>query len=45
MRSKRGRNFHFALTSSIPVFFGYVILGLGYGLYMHNLGSRFGTQL
>ena len=30
-----------ALTTSSPVFFGYVILGLGYGLYMHNLGFSF----
>lgn len=41
MNSKRGRNFRLALTRSSPVFFGYVILGLGYGLYMHNLGFSF----
>lgn len=35
------QDFHFALTTSVPVFFGYVILGLGYGLYMHNLGFSF----
>lgn len=39
--NKRWRNFRLALTTSSPVFFGYVILGLGYGLYMHNLGFSF----
>lgn len=34
-------NFHFAFVTSIPVLFGYVILGIGYGLYMHNLGFSF----
>lgn len=34
-------DFRYALTTSSPVFFGYVILGLGYGLYMHNLGFSF----
>lgn len=33
--------FRYALTTSLPVFFGYVILGIGYGLYMHNLGFSF----
>lgn len=33
--------FHFAFRQSIPVLFGYVTLGLGYGLYMHNLGFSF----
>ena len=33
--------FRFALQRSIPVLFGYVTLGLGYGLYMHNLGFSF----
>lgn len=41
MKNKCGRNFRLALTTSSPVFFGYVILGLGYGLYMHNLGFSF----
>ncbi|HJA73743.1 MAG TPA: AzlC family ABC transporter permease [Candidatus Limosilactobacillus faecipullorum] len=27
-----------AFRASVPVMFGYLILGLGYGLYMHNLG-------
>ncbi|MCR5525712.1 MAG: AzlC family ABC transporter permease [Lactobacillus sp.] len=33
--------FRFALEKSMPVLFGYVTLGLGYGLYMHNLGFSF----
>ena len=33
--------FRFALRKSMPVLFGYVTLGLGYGLYMHNLGFSF----
>lgn len=33
--------FRFALGKSMPVLFGYVTLGLGYGLYMHNLGFSF----
>lgn len=33
--------FHFALGKSMPVLLGYVTLGLGYGLYMHNLGFSF----
>lgn len=36
-----GSDFKFALRQSIPVLFGYVTLGLGYGLYMHNLGFSF----
>lgn len=34
-------NFHFAFITSMPVLFGYLILGIGYGLYMHNLGFSF----
>lgn len=30
--------FNVAWHASLPVLFGYLILGLGYGLYMHNLG-------
>ncbi len=41
MKNKNWGNFRFALTASSPVFLGYVILGLGYGLYMHNLGFSF----
>lgn len=41
MKNKHWENFRLALTTSSPVFFGYVILGLGYGLYMHNLGFSF----
>lgn len=33
--------FRFALGKSMPVLLGYVTLGLGYGLYMHNLGFSF----
>lgn len=33
--------FRFSLGKSMPVLFGYVTLGLGYGLYMHNLGFSF----
>lgn len=33
--------FRFALGKSMPVLLGYVTLGLGYGLYMHNLGVSF----
>ena len=33
--------FRFALGKLMPVLFGYVTLGLGYGLYMHNLGFSF----
>lgn len=33
--------FRFAFRQSIPVLFGYIALGLGYGLYMHNLGFSF----
>ena len=33
--------FRFALGKSMPVLFGYVTLGLWYGLYMHNLGFSF----
>ena len=33
--------FCFALGMSMPVLLGYVTLGLGYGLYMHNLGFSF----
>lgn len=42
MKNERQQNnFRFALQTSSPVFFGYVILGIGYGLYMHNLGFSF----
>lgn len=34
-------NFTFAFRQSIPILFGYVMLGFGYGLYMHNLGLAF----
>ena len=40
MKNKIG-NLRFAFVTSIPVLFGYVILGIGYGLYMHNLGFTF----
>ncbi|MEY8441507.1 AzlC family ABC transporter permease [Lactobacillaceae bacterium 24-114] len=40
MAMTRG-DFKFALRQSIPVLFGYVTLGIGYGLYMHNLGFSF----
>lgn len=40
MKTMQGE-FRFALQQSIPVLFGYVTLGLGYGLYMHNLGFSF----
>lgn len=33
--------FRFALGKSMPVLLGYVTLGLGYGLYMYNLGFSF----
>ena len=33
--------FRFALGKSMPVLLGYVTLGLGYGLYMHNLRFSF----
>lgn len=38
---KKITNFRYAFITSIPVLFGYVILGMGYGLYMHNLGFSF----
>ena len=38
---KLDSEFRFALEKSMPVLFGYVTLGLGYGLYMHNLGFSF----
>lgn len=41
MQNQQWQNFRFAFSTSIPVFFGYVALGLGYGLYMHNLGFSF----
>lgn len=41
MHNLSWHNFRFALVTSMPVLFGYVILGLGYGLYMHNLGFSF----
>ncbi|MDC2843117.1 branched-chain amino acid transporter permease [Limosilactobacillus mucosae] len=37
----RQETVRFAFNSSLPIFFGYVILGTGYGLYMHNLGFGF----
>lgn len=39
--SVKNSEFKFALKQSIPVLFGYIALGLGYGLYMHNLGFSF----
>lgn len=39
--SVQNSEFRFALKQSVPVFFGYIALGLGYGLYMHNLGFSF----
>ena len=30
--------FNVAWHASLPVLFGYLILGLGYGVYMHNQG-------
>lgn len=41
MHDNKWRDFSFAFTTSLPIMFGYVILGLGYGLYMHNLGFSF----
>lgn len=41
MQGQRWRNFRFAFSMSTPVLFGYLILGIGYGLYMHNLGFSF----
>lgn len=41
MRDNQWRNLSFAFTTSLPVMFGYIVLGLGYGLYMHNLGFSF----
>ena len=41
MHNNQWRDLSFAFTTSIPVMFGYVILGIGYGLYMHNLGFSF----
>lgn len=38
---KQDGEFRFALGKSMPVLLGYVTLGLGYGLYMHNLGFSF----
>lgn len=38
---KKITNFRYAFITTIPVLFGYVILGMGYGLYMHNLGFSF----
>lgn len=37
----RKETLRFAFNNSLPIFFGYVILGIGYGLYMHNLGFGF----
>lgn len=34
-------NFRFALRQSLPILCGYLALGFGYGLYMHNLGLAF----
>lgn len=41
MQDDHWRDFRYALRTSLPVLFGYVILGIGYGLYMHNLGFSF----
>lgn len=41
MKDNHWRDFRYALRTSLPVLFGYVILGIGYGLYMHNLGFSF----
>lgn len=35
------KNFAYAFKTSLPVLFGYLFLGIGYGLYMHNLGFSF----
>ena len=32
----RQETVRFAFNSSLPIFFGYVILGTGYGLYIHT---------
>ena len=36
--SSRRHEWRIALTASAPVMLGYIVLGLGYGLYTHNLG-------
>lgn len=41
LHNNQWRDLSFAFTTSLPVLFGYVILGIGYGLYMHNLGFSF----
>lgn len=41
METNKTANFAFAFRQSIPILFGYVMLGFGYGLYMHNLGLEF----
>lgn len=41
MGQQKWHNLRFAFSMSIPVLFGYLILGIGYGLYMHNLGFTF----
>lgn len=35
------KNLTYAFKTSLPVLFGYLFLGIGYGLYMHNLGFSF----
>lgn len=39
--AKSARSRAYAFKTSIPIMFGYVFLGIGYGLYMHNLGFSF----
>lgn len=36
--SSRRHEWQIALTASAPVMLGYIVLGLGYGLYTHSLG-------
>ena len=36
--SSRRHEWRIALTASAPVMLGYIVLGLGYGLYTQNLG-------
>ena len=40
-RTNLPNNFKYALRTSLPVLFGFMFLGIGYGLYMHNLGFSF----
>ncbi len=36
--ARHNREWRIALTTTTPVMLGYIVLGMGYGLYTHNLG-------